>query len=102
MSCPQLCWGQSLMATMGAAMTSFDIWKLGRMYSESPHHHFTAAEKSVICAFVECQWQADIVANCTTVRFVDYQPYCSARAMREAVLATGELLISTLGNVQEG
>ncbi len=83
-------------------MATFDIWLLGEQYINAEHHHFSTAEKAVIRAFVEGRWQADIVANGINVRFVDAQPYRSAKEMRAALQATGELLISIEGNVKDG
>lgn len=80
----------------------FDIWDIGAEFINSPHHHFSTAESAVIRAFVEERWQADIIANSISVRWVNYQPYRSAKEMRAALQATGELLISTIGNIKDG
>jgi hypothetical protein len=77
-----------------------DVWELGTAYINAPHHQFEPTEKARIRAFVEERWQADIVATGIRVCFVPFQPYRSAKQMSAAVQATGELLISTLGNVQ--
>jgi hypothetical protein len=83
-------------------MTTFDIWLIGEQYISAEHHDFSASEQALIRAFVEGQWQTGIVANGVNVRFVNYQPYRSASAMCAAMQATGELLISTQGNVKAG
>lgn len=87
---------------MNALEVHLDIWDIGAEFINAPIHHFSDAEKVVIRAFVEERWQADIVANGINVRFVDYQPYRSAKEMRNALQSTGELLISTIGNVKDG
>lgn len=86
---------------MNALEVHLDIWDIGAEFINAPHHHFSDAEKVVIRAFVEERWQADIVANGIHVRFVDYQPYRSAKEMRTVLQTTGELLISTIGNVKD-
>ena len=82
-------------------MSTFDIWTLGQQYINGAYHTFSAADIAEICRFCEMAWQREIVDRGITVRFVDYQPYSSAKAMREAMQATGVLEISQEGNVTE-
>ena len=86
---------------MNVLELDLDIWNIGEEFINAPHHHFSTTESAVIRAFVEDRWQADIRANGINVRWVNYQPYRSAKEMKAALQATGELAISTLGNVKD-
>jgi hypothetical protein len=81
--------------------TQFDIWTLGQQYINGEYHTFSRQDVRDICDFCETAWEREIVQRGITVKFVDGQPYSSAKAMRDAVRATGVLEISQEGNVTE-
>lgn len=83
-------------------MTTFDIWQLGEQYINGAAYEFSAAEQAEIRAFCIQMWYQEVVSSDVSVSFVDYQPYSSAKAMRDSVKATGHLLISREGNLEEG
>ncbi len=82
-------------------MSTFDIWTLGETYINAPAHRFSAAVEQEIRDFCNYAWRVEIEQRGVEVEFVDYQPYRSAKEMRDRVRAEGVLRISTEGNVTE-
>ena len=81
--------------------TQFDIWTLGQHYITAPAHTFSAAVEQEIRDFCNYAWRVEIEQRGVEVVFVDFQPYRSAKEMRDRVRAEGVLYISTEGNVTE-